>query len=205
MRYSKCLALTCIDALCPIRQSSDDPHNVQYLLSLLRDDNNSQHPSAGLTESHVAAEEYRNRDPRVQSRLTKPAPSTQSQPQERPQPNETEVAKPSPVDKRHMTVSQALPILRQLARDARFLREMMRLKREQDQTEREVAAERKMKVSELRQESQKAQNKEGHGHGHGDERVKALRHALLTFDYEMLEKWDAMATQQQQRLQEVSC
>lgn len=104
-----------------------------------------------------------------------------------------------------MTVSQALPILRQLARDARFLREMMRLKREQDQTEREVAAERKVKVSELRQESQKAQNKEGHGLGHGDERVKALRHALLTFDYEMLEKWDAMATQQQQRLQEVSC
>lgn len=102
-----------------------------------------------------------------------------------------------------MTVSQALPILRQLARDARFLREMMRLKREQDQTEREVAAERKMKVSELRQESQKAQNKEGHGHG--DERVKSLRHGLLTFDYEMLEKWDAVATQQQQRLQEVSC
>ncbi|CAO1624576.1 unnamed protein product [Parajaminaea phylloscopi] len=148
--------------------SSDDPHNVQYLLSLLRDsagehkDEQSQPQDSSGKHALAAAAAAAP----VASYSPLPASSTHTP------------------DVKYLSASQALPYLRSFSRDARFLRELMRLKREQDDLERGLAKERKGIVAQW-----------------SDGPVRAGK--LDNWKAEALERWDDLARRQQTKLQEL--
>ncbi|PWN25019.1 hypothetical protein BDZ90DRAFT_262867 [Jaminaea rosea] len=117
-------------------QSRSDPHNIQHLLSLLRENDEQPTPP-----SIPRVEEQRSSDPRLKGRAQpQPKPPASASANAPPLPHQPPPPRP---DLRHLTPSQALPELRRLAKDGTFLRLVMKTKREQDALERRLADSRR--------------------------------------------------------------